>query len=65
MNKEPKLLTDEEVQSFIMKGYHIMQTDLPFSFHESMFRKTDAMDPAWKRNPGNNILPALPELMVR
>lgn len=64
LHNQPKLLNDQEVQSFIMKGYHILQTDLPHTFHESLFRKIDTMDPQWKRNPGNNILPALPELMV-
>jgi len=63
-NQASTLLTDEDIQSFIMKGYHIIQTDLPFTFHDSLYKKIDSMEPTMKKNPGNNILPALPELLV-
>jgi HEAT repeat protein len=59
----PVLLTDEQMQRFIAHGYLLLQTQLPESFHQRIFERFDALvgDEA-KLNPGNNLLPAVPEL---
>ncbi len=59
----PILLTDAQMQRFIAHGYLLLQTTLPEAFHQEIYRKFDALageDAA--RNPGNNLLPAVPEL---
>ena len=61
---ELNLLTDEQIQFFIMHGYLILSTDLPQSFHEDIFKRTKDMQPETVARPGNNILPVLPELLV-
>ena len=58
------LLTDEQIQFFIMHGYLVLSTDLPPSFHDDIFKRTKDMQPETVARPGNNILPVLPELLV-
>ena len=59
----PILLTDAQMQRFIAHGYLLLQTQLPESFHRGIFEKFDALIGAEaKLNPGNNLLPAVPEL---
>jgi HEAT repeat protein len=59
----PKLLTDAEMQRFVAHGYLCLRTELPESFHRGIFERfytligTEA-----NLNPGNNLLPAVPEL---
>ncbi|MBV9537721.1 MAG: HEAT repeat domain-containing protein [Acidisphaera sp.] len=59
----PILLSDEQMQRFIAHGYLLLRTELPESFHRAVYDKFDRMigfDAAG--NPGNNLLPAVPEL---
>src|SRR5260370_18982562 len=51
------------MQRFVAHGYLLLQTQLPESFHQRIFERFDALvgDEA-KLNPGNNLLPAVPEL---
>jgi HEAT repeat protein len=59
----PVLLDDAQMQRFIAHGYLLLQTQLPESFHRGIFEKFDALIGAEaKLNPGNNLLPAVPEL---
>ena len=59
----PVLLTDEQMQRFVAHGYLLLQTQLPESFHRGVFDRFDALVGAdAKLNPGNNLLPAVPEL---
>lgn len=59
----PRLLTDAEMQRFIAHGYLCLRTELPESFHQGIFERFDALIGAdAKHNPGNNLLPAVPEL---
>ena len=59
----PILLTDAQMQRFIAHGYLLLQTQLPESFHRGIFERFDALIGAEaKLNPGNNLLPAVPEL---
>ena len=56
-------LTDAQLREFIVKGYLTVQTDLPRSFHETIYRKTQELT-AKEGNLGNNILPRVPELQA-
>ena len=59
----PKLLTDAQMQRFIAHGYFCLRTELPDSFHRGIFERFDALIGAEANlNPGNNLLPAVPEL---
>jgi hypothetical protein len=57
----PVLLTDAEVRQFIADGYMVLQPDLDPAVHQRIddrFNWLAENEP----NPGNNILPRLPEL---
>ena len=59
----PVLLTDEQMQRFIAHGYLLLQTRLPEDFHRRIFERFDALvGEGAKLNPGNNLLPAVPDL---
>ena len=57
-SKEPILLTDEQMQNFIVNGYVVFKTDLPKTFHQEIFEKTEQVFEE-EGNPGNNLLPRL------
>lgn len=55
------LLTDDQMRQFISHGYVVLKTDFSREFHETMSRKiVEVM--AKEGNPGNNILPRVPEI---
>ena len=56
-----RLLTDGQVQQFIADGYLTVRADYPPSFHEGIRRKLDSVLEK-EGNPGNNILPRIPEI---
>lgn len=56
-------LTDAQMRDFIVNGYLTIKTDLPPSFHETIYRKTQEYT-AKEGNLGNNILPRVPELQA-
>lgn len=55
------LLSDGQMQEFIRDGYVTVHTALPEEFHASICRQADALLGA-EPNPGNNLLPRLPDL---
>ena len=56
------LLTDEQVQEFLINGYLVLQpASLDKSFHSSVFTETLSIFQE-DGNPGNNILPRVPQL---
>ena len=57
----PKLLTDQQVQQFIVDGYLILKPSVDPSLHKVIDEKFCWLS-ANETNPGNNILPRLPEL---
>ena len=62
---EPKLLTAEQVRTFLANGYLALQPDLPVDFHHEMYdRFVDLIGNDNDRNPGNNLLPLVPELQL-
>ena len=60
---ESSKLTDAQMRDFIVNGYLTVQADLPRSFHETIYRKTQEYT-ATEGNLGNNILPRVPELQA-
>ncbi len=60
---EHSKLTDAQMREFIVNGYLTVQTDLPRSFHETIYRKTQEYTEK-EGNLGNNILPRVPELQA-
>jgi HEAT repeat protein len=55
------LLTDEQMVQFITKGYLVLRNDLPNALHDKVFRQIQTVL-AEEGNPGNNILPRIPEI---
>ncbi len=61
MNTAPVLLTDAQMRHFIAHGYLLLHTDFTADFHAAMnARIEDVMNQ--EGNPGNNILPRVPEV---
>ena len=56
-------LTDAQMRDFIVNGHITIKADLPRSFHETIYRKTQELT-AKEGNLGNNILPRVPELQA-
>ncbi len=56
-----QLLSDEEIQRFIVDGCLTVQADYPPSFHAGIRDQIEAVF-AKEGNPGNNILPRVPQL---
>lgn len=55
------LLNDDQMQDFIVKGFVTVQADFPRAFHESIRSSAESLF-AIGGNPGNDILPGIPEL---
>jgi hypothetical protein len=58
----PVLLSDQDVVSFIIRGYLVVQTDLPLSFHATVYDDIAAPLADRPDNPGNAILELVPAL---
>ncbi len=62
-NEPARLLSAEQVASFLANGYLVLNTELPADFHEAMFERFNQLiGEDNDANPGNNLLPAVPEL---
>ena len=55
------LLNDGQMQDFIVNGFVTVQADFPRAFHESVRCRAESIF-AIEGNPGNSILPRIPEL---
>jgi HEAT repeat protein len=55
------LLTDEQMRTFISEGFLILNTDFSQEFHDKMLQKLNGVYNE-EGNPGNNLLPRVPEL---
>ena len=56
-----KLLTDEQMRFYVVNGFITVKTALPPEFHQDVYERTDAIFEK-EGNPGNNLLPRLPEV---
>ena len=54
-----KLLTDEQMQRFIIDGYLMFKSGLPAAFHKQIFDEIESVYES-EGNPGNNLLPRIP-----
>lgn len=62
---QPQLLSDEQIREFIANGCLTLQPALPQDFHDDMFaRFVDIIGDDNDDNPGNNLLPVVPELQL-
>jgi hypothetical protein len=61
MSDDVKLLTDLEVQQFIVTGCTIIHADYPAEFHVGILDKIETVFKE-EGNLGNNILPRIPEI---
>lgn len=52
------LLTDDEVISFIIRGYHVVTPDFPSGFNEAIYAELEQLTD----NPGDAILDRVPKL---
>jgi len=62
---KPTLLSDEQMAEFIVNGFLVfnnLQNELPEKFSESIFDQVENLKIQKGTNPGNNILPILPQL---
>ncbi|SFI27991.1 HEAT repeat [Paenibacillus sp. UNC496MF] len=59
--RQPLLLTDEQMKSFIVNGFLILKTDFPKEFHERLVGQLNEIYDK-EGNPGNNILPRIRDL---
>ncbi len=57
----PILLTDEQMREYIVNGYLVFEPSLPGDIHDSISRKLAAYLQE-THNPGNNVLPVVPEM---
>ena len=58
---EPILLTDEQIREFVVNGYLVFEPTVPEGTHETCYRKLNEIIDT-ELNPGNNILPRVPEM---
>ncbi|MBA2938390.1 HEAT repeat domain-containing protein [Paenibacillus sp. CGMCC 1.16610] len=59
--KQPLLLTDEQMREFITNGCLILKTDFSHAFHDNLLEQLNTVY-AEEGNPGNNLLPRIREL---
>lgn len=57
------LLTDDQMRHFIVNGYITVNTELPASFHDFIYGRTEDVFEK-EGNPGNNLLPRIPEIQT-
>ena len=60
---QPILLNDEQMRRFIVDGYLVLKPNLPAELHKRVYDRLDRVIRK-EGNPGNNILPAVPELQA-
>ena len=58
---EPILLNDEQMREYIANGYVLLRPTVPDGTHEIIDEKLNWIQ-EHEHNPGNNIIPRLPEL---
>lgn len=61
MADQLNLLSDEQVQQFIVDGYLTVQADYPKPFHEDVYNQIESVFEE-EGNLGNNILPRIPKI---
>jgi HEAT repeat protein len=57
----PKLLTDTQMQSFLVDGFLLFEPEIPQAMHERISASLNQIIDV-EANPGNNVLPRVPEM---
>ena len=57
----PVLLTDQQVQDYLSRGYLVLRSGHPAALHRRILRQIQTLY-ATEGNPGNDILPRVPDL---
>lgn len=61
----PRLLSDAQMREFLANGCLMLQPQLPLEFHQDLFQRFEAIIGSDNdNNPGNNLLPVVPELQL-
>ena len=61
----PLLLNDEQVRTFLANGFLSLQPTLHQDYHDRMFERfVGIIGDDNNENPGNNLLPLVPELQL-
>lgn len=55
------LFTDDHMRQFISNGFVSLKVDMPEGFHKNIYQRCQEVYDT-EGNPGNNILPRVPEL---
>ena len=55
------MLTDAQVRDYVIHGFVTVQAELPEVFHSDLYAKIESIFES-EGNPGNNILPRIPEI---
>lgn len=58
---QPILLSEAQMRQFVSHGYLVLKTDFSKDFHDAMSRNIQEVMKK-EGNPGNNILPRVPEV---
>jgi HEAT repeat protein len=61
MTSDSRLLTDEQMRQFVTEGYVVLKADFADEFHQKL---SETLNQVYKEegNPGNNLLPRIPDL---
>ena len=57
-----KLLSDENLRTFLTQGFLVLKPDLPREFHLELHKQCNAAVEMNHGNPGNNLLPCVPQI---
>ncbi|MGF1623478.1 MAG: HEAT repeat domain-containing protein [Alphaproteobacteria bacterium] len=61
----PRLLDDGQLRQFLANGFLLLQPDLPLDFHQDLYSRFERIvGDDNDDNPGNNLLPLVPELQL-
>ncbi|MBK34783.1 MAG: phytanoyl-CoA dioxygenase [Gemmatimonadetes bacterium] len=61
MSSASNLLSDEQLQQFVMNGFVVLNVAMPDGFHQEIYDRCEEIYEV-EGNPGNNILPRIPDL---
>ena len=59
--EDPVLLTDEQMQEYLVNGFLVFRPSVPEGIHETIYNRLNEIIDE-EPNPGNNVLPRVPEM---
>ena len=58
--KDEKLLNDDEIVDFVIRGYHVVRPNIPATFHQQILSELDSLT----MNPGDEISTIVPNIDI-